>query len=68
MAKVWIATDSTGDTYIFTEKPTRDERIGIWAEGTTSYQQIDRWVSKSLCGRVPKWKDEPIELKITEIK
>ena len=66
----WVAVHKNGKEGIFSYKPTRSEKLGVWYD-ETEYGGVfyDTEISlpkgsiKKLIGRDLTWSDEPIELK-----
>lgn len=66
--KLWYAVSATGQGHIFTEKPEREEKLGVWKGrivGCYCAVVIDMATEGLI--RLPKlnWRNEPVELKLT---
>ena len=66
----WVAVDKNGEVGIFSHKPTRDEKLGLWCDeqydgGIFYYTEISlpKGTIKKHIGRDLTWSDEPVELK-----
>lgn len=66
----WVAVSKDGKEGIFTHKPTRVEKLGLWYDeaeyGGVFYDteiSLPKGTIKKLIGRELSWKDEPMELK-----
>ena len=66
----WVAVHKNGKEGIFSYKPTRGEKLGVWYD-ETEYGGVfyDTEISlpkgsiKKLIGRELSWEDNPVELK-----
>jgi hypothetical protein len=61
--EAWIATDKNGETFMYEEKPERNDKYGVW----------ESWLGTTLPGdphevgleSYPKWEDGPVKVKLT---
>jgi hypothetical protein len=65
--KIWYAVSRKGQGRVFTSKPTREERLGVWVGESVGCISMTVMLmeSEGLIEFPPMtWKDEPLELKL----